>query len=41
MATVGFNYHIELREERHFYSVPYAYARKEVPVAYTTMTVAI
>jgi transposase len=38
-ATVGFNYHIELREERHFYSVPYAYARKEVTVAYTAMTV--
>jgi hypothetical protein len=31
-ATVGFNYHIELREDAHFYSVPYAYARKEVNV---------
>lgn len=40
-ATVGFNYHIELHEDRHFYSVPYAYARKEVTVAYTAMTVEI
>jgi len=40
-ATVGFNYHIELREDRHFYSVPYAYARKEVTVAFTARTVEI
>jgi transposase len=40
-ATVGFNYHIELHEDRHFYSVPYAYARKEVTAAYTTRTVEI
>jgi hypothetical protein len=40
-ATVGFNYHIELRDDRHFYSVPYAYARKEVAVAFTARTVEI
>jgi len=40
-ATVGFNYHVELREDRHFYSVPYAYARKEVAVAFTARTVEI
>jgi hypothetical protein len=34
-ATVGFNYHVGLQEENHFYSVPYAYARKEVTIAYT------
>lgn len=40
-ATVGFNYHIELREDNHFYSVPYAYARKQVTVAFTARTVEI
>jgi len=40
-ATVGFNYHIEIREDRHFYSVPYAYARKQVDVAFTLRTVEI
>ena len=40
-ATVGFNYHIELREDRHFYSVPYAYAHKQVTVAFTIRTVEI
>jgi len=40
-ATVGFNYHIEIREDRQFYSVPYAYARKEVSVAVTARTVEI
>jgi transposase len=28
-ATVAFNYHIELREDRHYYSVPYYLYRKE------------
>ncbi|MFZ4617386.1 MAG: IS21 family transposase [Rectinemataceae bacterium] len=40
-ATVGFNYHIEIREDRHSYSVPYAYARKQVSVALTARTVEI
>jgi hypothetical protein len=40
-ATVGFNYHIEIREDHHFYSVPYAYARKQVSVAFTARTVEI
>jgi len=40
-ATVGFNYHVELREEKHSYSVPYAYARKEVTIAYSARTVEI
>lgn len=40
-ATVGFNYHVELREDLHFYSVPFAYARKTVSIAYTNRTVEI
>jgi transposase len=28
-ATVGFNYHVELREDLHYYSVPYYLYRKE------------
>ena len=40
-ATVGLNYHIELREDGRFYSVPYAYAHKQVTVAYTIRTVEI
>lgn len=40
-ATVAFNYHVEIREDRHFYSVPYAYARKRVDVAVTARSVEI
>jgi len=40
-ATVGFNYHIEIHEDHHFYSVPYAYARKKVSIALTARTVEI
>jgi transposase len=40
-ATVGFNYHVEVREDKHSYSVPFAYARKQVEVAITTRTVEI
>ncbi len=40
-VTVGFNYHIELREDSHFYSVPYAFARKSVDIVYTARTVEI
>jgi transposase len=41
MATVGFNYHVEVREDKHSYSVPFSYARKQVEVAITTRTVEI
>jgi len=40
-VTVGFNYHIELREDRHNYSVPFRFAKKSVTVAYNTRTVEI
>ena len=40
-VTVPFNYHIELREEWHNYSVPWSYAKKKVTVAYTARTVEI
>jgi len=40
-ATVGFNYHIEIPQDRHSYSVPYAYARKQVDIAFTARTVEI
>lgn len=36
-ATVGIDYHIEV--ERHYYSVPYRYARQKVDVRFTANTV--
>lgn len=30
-ATVGVNYHVELREDRHYYSVPYQLRRRDPP----------
>jgi transposase len=30
-ATVGINYHVELREDRHYYSVPYHLRKKDPP----------
>ena len=30
-ATVGINYHVELREDRHYYSVPYTLRRRDPP----------
>lgn len=39
--TVGFNYHVEEREYHHFYSVPFAYARKKVSVAIGARTVEV
>ena len=33
--TIGNNCHIQIREDRHYYSAPYAYARKKVQVIYT------
>jgi hypothetical protein len=31
MATVGSNYHVELREDRHYYSVPHHLRRRDPP----------
>jgi hypothetical protein len=36
---VGFNYHVEIREDSHFYSVPYRYAKKQVSILYTSRQV--
>jgi transposase len=38
-ATVGIDYHIEL--DRHYYSVPYRFARQRVDVRYTASTVEV
>lgn len=38
---VQFNYHIEIREDRHYYSVPWRYKRKRVQVIYTYRAVEI
>jgi transposase len=38
---VGFNYHVEEREYHHFYSVPFAYAKKKVSVAIGVRTIEI
>ena len=38
-ATVGKDYHVEL--ERHYYSVPHAYARRKVEIRYSEKTVEI
>jgi len=35
------NYHIEIREDNHYYSVPWQYKGKDVTVIYTTSTVEI
>ena len=39
--TVQFNYHIELREDRHYYSVPWQLRGKRVRVIYDDRNVAI
>lgn len=39
LARVGIDYHVEL--DRHYYSVPYRYARAEVDVRFTATTVEI
>ena len=38
---VAFNYHIELAEDNHYYSVPYQYIRKKVKVIYTEKSVEV
>lgn len=40
-ATVALNYHVEIRADRHFYSVPYRFAHKKVTVAISARTVEI
>jgi hypothetical protein len=30
-ATVGINYYVELREDRHYYSLPYTLRRRDPP----------
>jgi transposase len=39
--TVQFNYHVELREDRHYYSVPWQLKGKRVRVVYDDRNVAI
>lgn len=41
MATVQRNYHIQLPEDHHYYSVPYSYAGKKVKVLYNNKTLEI
>jgi hypothetical protein len=41
MATVQRNYHIQLPEDHHYYSVPYSYAGKKVKVLYDNKTLEI
>jgi transposase len=41
LLKVAFNYHIELAEDAHYYSVPYRYIRKKVKVIYTEKSVEI
>lgn len=40
-ATVQLNYHVYLSEDKHFYSVPWAYRRKRVQVVYDERSVEI
>lgn len=40
-ATVQRNYHIQLSEDRHYYSVPYRYAGKKVRILYDAKTLEI
>jgi len=40
-ATVLQNGHVSLKEDRHYYSVPYTYIRKKMRVAYTSRQVKI
>ena len=40
-ATVLQNGHVSLKEDKHYYSVPYQYIRKKVKIAYTSIDVKI
>ena len=41
VATVQRNYHIQLTEDRHYYSVPYRFAGKKVKVLYDSKVVEV
>jgi hypothetical protein len=41
VATVQRNYHVQLTEDHHYYSVPYRYAGKKVRVLYDSRTLEI
>lgn len=41
VATVQRNYHVQLTEDHHYYSVPYRFAGKKVKVLYDSKTVEI
>ena len=40
-ATVMKNYHIQLRQDKHYYSAPYRYIGKKVRIIYTASSVSI
>jgi len=40
-ARAGFNYHVYLKEDKHYYSVPYQYNGKVMKIIYTTGMVEI
>ena len=40
-TLVGFNYHIELKEDKHYYSVPYLLKRQRVKIIYDDRNVAV
>lgn len=40
-AKVAINYHVELRADKHYYSVPFIYRKKEVKLVYDDRNVAI
>jgi hypothetical protein len=40
-GKAGFNYHIELKEDKHYYSVPYLLRGKEIKLIYDERNVAI
>ena len=40
-ARVAFNYHVELKEDNHYYSVPYLLRKKQVKLIYDERNVAI
>ena len=41
MAKVQKNYHVELGEDKHFYSVPYRYIGKQTKLVYDNLTVEV
>jgi len=38
-ATVQINYHVDLRDDKHYYSVPWRYKGKKVDIIYTNRIV--